>query len=488
MNELRDYQKKCVSELKQSIFAGAKRPIIQLPTGGGKTKIAAAVVRGARNKGNRVIFCVPAISLIDQTVQSFYDEGLTDVGVIQANHPLTDYAKPIQVASIQTLQSRSLGKIPHADVVVVDEAHKLFKFLPRWMAAWNSTPFIGLSATPWTRGLGKYYDDLIVAATTQELIDKNYLSPFRVFAPSHPDLSGVKTVAGDYHEGQLSEAMNQGALVADVVKTWQEHGEDRPTLCFGVDRAHAKSLQARFQAAGVSTGYIDAFTDLEARKAIAKQFHAGEIRVVCNVGCLTTGVDWDVRCIVLCRPTKSEILFTQIIGRGLRTAEGKEDCLILDHSDTHLRLGFVTDIYHEKLDDGKERTASKTERQEPLPKECKSCHFLKPPKVHQCPACGFKPEKQSDVEHIDGELKELRAKRKLNREYSSEEKRSFYGQLKEYGRTMAYKPGWADNKYKEKFGVWPNAHKGAPLVEPTTEVMNWIKHTQIKYAKRRKVA
>ena len=86
--------------------------------------------------------------------------------------------------------------------------------------------------------------------------------------------------------------------------------------------------------------------------AIGRRLREGQIKVVCNVYCLTTGVDWDVRCIILARPTKSEILYTQIIGRGLRTAEGKTDCLVLDHSDTTLRLGFVTDIHHETLDDG----------------------------------------------------------------------------------------------------------------------------------------
>ena len=85
-----------------------------------------------------------------------------------------------------------------------------------WMQTpeWAKVPFVGLSATPWTKGLGKHYDDLIVATTTAELIDKGFLSPFRVFAPAHPDLSGVKVVAGDYHEGQLSEAMSKPVLVA----------------------------------------------------------------------------------------------------------------------------------------------------------------------------------------------------------------------------------------------------------------------------------
>jgi len=131
--------------------------------------------------------------------------------MIQANHPKTDATRPVQVASIQTLQRRA---IPRFDIVVIDEAHRWFEMLGVWMRApdWASVPFVGLSATPWTKGLGKFYDDLVQVTTTAELIEAGYLSPFRVYAPSHPDLSGVRTVAGDYHEGDLGEAAVEGAL------------------------------------------------------------------------------------------------------------------------------------------------------------------------------------------------------------------------------------------------------------------------------------
>jgi superfamily II DNA or RNA helicase len=386
----------------------------------------------------------------------------------------------VQVASIQTLMRR---EIPHADVVVVDEAHQWFKFMGEWMARWDAIPFVGLSATPWTKGLGKHYDDLIIGATTQDLIDAGHLSKFRVFAPSKPDLSGVRTVAGDWHEGDLGRVMNQAPLVADIVRTWLQRAADRPTLVFAVDRAHARSLQRDFESAGVTTGYIDANTERKDRNVLAEKFRKGEIRVICNVGCLTTGVDWDVRCIVLARPTKSEILFTQIIGRGLRTAEGKDDCLILDHSDTHERLGFVTDIHHETLCDGKPKERSQSERAEPLPKACAKCSFVKPPKTPICPACGFKPEARSEVEVIDGNLEEMRQK-KLNRKESAVEKAQFYGELRWYAKQNGYSEGWASHKYRERFGVWPNAHRNAEMHEPSSQTIGFIKSRQIAYAKR----
>lgn len=486
MKQLHPHQERAIAMLRQSLGRGNRRPMVQAPTGFGKTVLASHIIAGARRKGNRVCFVVPSVSLIDQTVQSFWTDGIRDVGVIQADHPMTDYSKPVQVASIQTLARRNIERQDFG-LVLVDEAHQLFKSQIRWMESWSAVPFVGLTATPWTRGLGKYYDDLIIAATTQELIDSGYLSPFRVFAPSHPDLSGVKTVAGDYHEGQLSEAMQKGTLVADIVDTWIDRGENRPTLAFCVDRAHAKHVQNQFLQSGVRCGYVDAYTDREERQELAEKFRSGELQVVANVGVLTTGIDWDVRCIILARPTRSEILFTQIIGRGLRTADGKQDCLILDHSDTHLKLGFVTDIQHKTLNDGKQNESSTQERDEPLPKECSACSYLKPPRVATCPNCGFKPERQSQIEHEAGELEEITSKhqRKLNRNTPAEAKADFYAGLLWHSRSKGYKSGWAAHQFREKFGVWPNAYNDTKPAQPNDDVIGWVVHQNIRKAKRR---
>ncbi|MBS7696252.1 MULTISPECIES: DEAD/DEAH box helicase [unclassified Chelatococcus] len=494
MRPLFDHQVSALAMLRHSLASGKRRPMLQAPTGFGKTMLGAAVVDGALRKGNRVVFCVPAVSLIDQTVEAFWNEGIRDVGVIQATHPMTDGTRPVQVASVQTLGRR---RLPPADVVVIDEAHVMFDLYRRWMADedWQKVPFVGLSATPWARGLGKYYDDLLIAATTSDLIERGFLSPFRVFAPSHPDLSGVKTIAGDYHEGQLSEAMDKGSLTADIVTTWLQRGENRPTLCFGVDRAHARKIQERFEAAGVPTGYIDAHTTTDERNDIRKAFHAGDVKIVCNVGCLTTGIDWDVRCIILARPTKSEMLYVQIIGRGLRTADGKDDCLILDHSDTTLKLGFVTDIRHEHLDLGKPKKSSggeRDEKPEALPKECPSCAYLKPAKVHVCPNCGFAPQRQSTIECAPGDLVELAARGSAKRKSDAtmDEKISFYAQLKGHGQNRGYRSGWAYHAYVEKFGVKPNDPRLSDVrpQQPGDTVRNWIKAYNIRKSMGRKLA
>ena len=485
---LRPYQVEAIASVRSSLSTGHRRPMLQLATGGGKTAIAGSIINGALTKGNQVIMTVPSISLVDQTYSSLFADGIYDVGVMQANHPQTNPRAPVQIASLDTLRRREL---PRAGLVLVDEAHRRSKFLSQWMGlpGWEKVPFIGLSATPWTKGLGKDFDDLIIAATSKDLIEAGYLSPFRVYASkSKPDLSGVADVAGDYNEGQLSTEMQKPKLVADAVQTWLEKGEDRPTLCFAVDCAHAQTLQAQFERAGVHTAYIDSHTPRNEREMIRRRFQDGSVKVVCNVGCLTTGVDWDVRCIILCRPTKSEILYVQIIGRGLRTASGKIDCLVLDHSDTTARLGFVTDIHHAKLDDGKAPNAKakkeeQKEREERLPRECLSCGCMLPAETRKCPDCGFECKKPSKIVHAPGELIELTGKK----QYSKEDKQSWYSQLKYIQREKGRKDGWVSNQYRDKFGVWP---RGMDEFEksPSIEVRNFVKSRAIAFAKAKSKA
>ena len=481
-HELRDYQKAAISNLRGSLRSGKSAPVLQMPTGAGKTATAGAIINMAQEKGHGVIFCVPAISLVNQTVESFERDGIFDIGVMQAYHERTDHTAPVQVASIQTLMRR---QVPDVGLVIVDEAHVQFKFLHKWFAdlKQKGVPVIGLTATPWAKGMGKLYDDLVIGTTTQELIEAGYLSKYKVYAPAHPDLTGVKIVKGDYETKGLSYAMQQGTLVADVVSTWLERGENRPTLCFGVDRAHAKKLQQQFLEAGVPTEYMDAFTEVEEREVIAAKFASGEVKIVCNVGVLTTGIDWDVRCIILARPTRSEILYTQIIGRGLRTAPGKDHCLILDHSDTTLRLGFVSDIHHDKLDNG-EKTRGIVERKIKLPKACPKCAFIKPVGSRECPACGFKAEPVSKVENQMGELVELvhGGKAKANN-WTRLQKRTFYCELLGYARQKGYKEGWAYHAYKQRVGVGP-AEKGPPS-SPSAATLSWIRHLNIARAKQR---
>lgn len=463
------------------MLAGNKRVVCQLPTGAGKTRLAAEIVNGALSKDRTVAFTVPALSLIDQTVEAFAMEGIDCVGVMQGDHELRNMAQPVQVCSVQTLAKRGC---PDVDLVIVDEAHLRFKVLAEWMSKRPNVPFIGLSATPWAKGMADDWQDLVRPVGMQDLINQGYLAPFRVYAPTHPDLSGVRTKAGEYHEGDLSEVMGDRVLVADIVRTWLKLADWQPTLVFAVDRAHAAKLQSEFAEAGIPMGYCDAFTDRIERKVLFDQMSRGSIAGIVNVGTLTTGVDADVRCIVLANPTKSEMRHVQIVGRALRTAPGKVEALILDHADNHSRLGFVTDINHEKLLKGGEKNKTKKEKGDPLPKECPSCNTLKAPKVRKCPVCQFEPTAQSDIETEDGELIEV--KLGVKRKPSMADKAAFYGQLLGIAQSRGRSTGWAAYAYKDKFGVWPIGEaKAARPMPATPEVLAFVRAKDIRFAKRK---
>jgi len=478
---LRPHQHTALAMLKRSYMAGNRRTVVQLPTGAGKTRLAAEIVSGALSKGRTVAFTVPAISLVDQTVESFALEGIGDVGVMQGNHELRNMAMPVQVCSVQTLAQRGC---PDVDVVIVDECHQQFEIIKTWMAKRPDVSFIGLSATPWALGMGDYWQDLVCPVRMAELIEQGFLSPFRVYAPTHPDLSGVRTKAGDYHEGDLSDVMNDRVLVADIVRTWLQLADWQPTLVFAVDRAHARKLQAEFAAAGVQMGYCDAHVDRIERKVLFDQMASGQLAGIVNIGTLTTGVDADVRCIVLARPTKSEMLHVQIIGRALRTAPGKTQALILDHADNHARLGFVTEIHHDRLLKGKEKNRSKKEKGEPLPKECPACHTLKAPKVRECPVCGFEPSAQSDIEPEDGELVEVTKGSK--RKPTMADKQAFWSMANYVDRERGKGGKLAKALYRGKYGVWPRDLDPAPVM-PSPEFLSYERSRRIAYAKSKGV-
>jgi superfamily II DNA or RNA helicase len=495
--ELRQHQEHALDMLDEALARGRKRPLIQAPTGFGKTLLAARIIEQALERGQRVLFVTPSVSLIDQTITAFEAEGIHDIGAMQADHPRTNRQARVQIATIQTLARR---RKPDADVVIVDEAHQVHESLVTLMNGprWREIPFIGLSATPWTKGLGKIYDDLIIAATTAELIDGGYLSPFVVYAPTTFDLSGVRVRAGEYVDSDLSEAVDTPQLVGDVIETWLKRGENRPTLCYGVDRAHAKHLQERFTEAGVRAEYIDCFTEREDREAIFDRFSSGDTKVICNITTLTTGIDLDVRCIIDAHPTRSEMRYVQVVGRGLRTAPEKDKLIVLDHAGNSLRLGLVSDINHDRLDDGRPNSkgADAPEKKVPLPRLCEDCSAVIPIAATACPQCGTPVRSKSGVVASDGELVEFGSNAARAGEPTFTQKLTFMAELKgladetnaqrkRQGKPL-YSTGWPAVQFKEKFGHWPDyIVKAVPPDQPSLKTRQWIKSRQIAFAKAR---
>lgn len=478
---LRDYQHRALDELRGELRAGRRRLILQLATGGGKTSIAAEMIRCALDKGKRAMFVADRIKLIDQASDRLDAEGIPH-GVIQGDHWRTDFSKPAQVASVQTIARR---KIPDFDLVIIDEAHVLYKGHLDLFKRWDNVPMIGLSATPWARGLGKYFHGNVVGATTRELIDLGFLVEPRVFAPSSPDLHGVQIKRGDYDVGQLGTASNKPKLVADIVETWMKHGRGRLTMAFAVNVAHSLAIVESFQRAGVRAEHVDGYMPQEDVKAGFDRLRRGDIEILSSVDLASRGVDIpEVSCGIMARPTKSLMLHVQQVGRLIRAHPGKVDAVVLDHAGNTERLGFVTDDLPTELDDGTKKAKNPEERKEPLPKKCPACHAMKPAKAHKCPECGFAPKTQPrGIEQEAGELVEVgRKKGKI----ATADKKVLYAELLGYAREKGMKDGWAYYAVRDLCGSAPRDRLKAMPPSPAT--MNLIRHLHIKRAKGRAAA
>lgn len=483
---LRQYQINLINKLRDKFQQGKRRLICYGPTGMGKTEIAMAMIDGAISKGKKSLFIANRVELINQASRRFNSHGL-DHGVIQADHPLTDPRKQIQICSIQTLNRR---RLPEADFIVIDEAHgATAESYQKILKAYNNVPTVGLTATPFSRGLGKKYDelktglfeDIVIEVKTTDLIQSGHLVDCKIYAPSKPDLEKVKVIRGDYDEGELNDAVNTPYLIGEIVAHWKRLAENRKTIIFATSIAHSKNIVEQFISAGVKADHIDAYTKDEDRTAILNRLRNGEIDIISNVALLAEGFDLpDLGCMVLARPTKSLARYIQMVGRVLRPAQGKEFALILDHSGVVESLGFPTDELPLWLDDGTPRKKSQTESKPKLPKVCPSCSFVKPPLIHKCPICGFAPDKRPNVEVVDGKLEV-----KTRKDYPIEEKQKLYSELLGHAQEKGYKKGWAYHKYKDLVGCYPASSFTQRPLTPSVETLNLIKYLNIKNAKRR---
>ena len=488
--ELRGYQLSAIQALRLCLAGGVKRQVCYSPTGSGKTEIAMAVIRGAIAKGKRVVFLCNRIHLVGQTSKRFYRAGI-DHGVIQGDNT-RNIDKPVIVASIQTVVRRGM---PDCDLIVIDEAHGVAgsKDFRNVIMKLSNVPVIGLSATPFSKGMGKHYAELngalfesmTVATSIQQLIDDGHLVDCEIYAPSEPDMTGIKTSKNafgevDWSDADIGRAVDKPQLIGDIVAHWLKLSNGLPTVCFASNIAHSKHIVESFRAVGVAAEHIDCYTDEDERAAILARVETGETTIISNVGILTEGWDFPAcRTMILARPTRSLIRYIQMIGRVLRPHASKTVALVLDHSGTVQRLGFPTDDFPLELDDGKPKDAAKQKPEEALPKKCGECHFMKPPKVSVCPQCGFKATRQSDVVEADGELKLLK---KGAKKATMNDKQKLYSELLAVARSKGYSDGWIAHKYRAMFDVWPNGMMDY-AIEPSPETMSWLRSQQIRFAK-----
>ena len=486
--QLRPHQELAIEMLRDSLRSGHRRPMLAAPCSFGKTITAAAILKSAVDKGKTGIFICDRIKLVRQTLEAFGNHGI-DFGVMQGNHELTNPNAQIQIASIQTLSRRK--SIPDFDFAVVDEAHTHYKYMTQIMDTYNAVPFVGLSATPYSKGLGKYYDDLIVPATPRELLEQGYLCPVDYYGGRQVALEGVKTRAlstggMDYDPESLSKATEEDdKLSGDIVRNWIKHASGRQTIAFSPSIKHSKSMVLEFQAAGITAEHIDGYMDDEMRQELYEAHDAGEFMILSCSRLLNVGYDApQVSCLIDAFPTRSIISFVQRAGRIMRTSTGKENAVYLDHAGNISRMGgFPEDFVPETLDSGEKKFNERNQAKEKKVAKVKSCPQCYRQMVGIRCSCGYEISITERLETDGSELERL--SKIANKTYSLERKSEWFGELLYYAQTRGYREGWAKHKYRSKFGVWPSQVSPRRVAGMSDEVNKFIKSQNIKMAYER---
>jgi DNA repair protein RadD len=464
--ELRGYQSEVIEKFTAAVASGERKILMVAPTGAGKTVIAAEIIKHIIGDYNHALVIAHRTEIVEQTSRKLHDIGVRH-GIIKAGFPPRPFER-VQVASIQTLHMRAIRAetmpLPSANILVVDEAHhSCARTYQAVVDAYPDAILLGLTATPCRgdgRGLGGIFTKLIECPQVGPLIEQGHLVKTIVFAPPAPDLKGVKTVAGDYHESQLADRMDRPQLIGDIVTHWHKFGKRRKTVAFAVNVQHSIHLRDEFIKSGVRAEHIDGATPKNEREATLSRLAAGEIEVVSNCMVLTEGWDMpDVGACILARPTKKMGLFRQMIGRVIRPAPGKVDAIVLDHSGAVHRHGFVEDEVCWTLDPDERATSpahtARCENHQSRLLECTQCAAIRVAGL-ACANCGFLPQRPPRaVSFIDGDLGEVSRDRREVKQATQQELIIFYAELRRIAEQRGYKPGWAAQQYKTKFGGFP---------------------------------
>ena len=400
--ELRDYQIEAVNQLRDGLRNGHKSQILVLPTGSGKTLCAAEIIRNAVLKNSGVSFIADRISLVDQTSVRLSEVNI-EHGVTMGSQTFGRNF-PVQVCSAQTLERREF--IKDTKLVILDEAHMVRAKTLKMVRAMQ-IPFIGLTATPFSKGLNEIYSRVVTGTTTNGLIKDNWLVPLKVYCGTEIDMTGAKTVAGEWTAQEVEDRAIP--IIGDVVSEWVKYtnliyGGPVKTLVFSASVDHGAELCRNFME---STGqhfeqisYKDGSTS-DARKEKIDNFRKGEITGLISVECLARGFDIpDALCLVVARPYRKSLSgHIQMLGRIMRPSPGKSFGLVLDHASNFLRFAAPTeyffehgikDLDHTKIEELKDKKFENKQR------KCFACGFVMAKEDYACPECGHKPERRSN--------------------------------------------------------------------------------------------
>lgn len=490
------HQVSTLDSLRAGFAEGHRVQMLYAPCGSGKTEMAVSMMDKAAkmDKPRRAAMLVDLKLLCAQTSARLMKYAV-DHGIIQPESPRYRPELPIQVCMVQTLEAR--GGFPEVDLLIIDEAHTLRASVIDFVRNNPAVKVVGLSGSPFTKGLAKTYTNVVSACTVNQLLERGLLISPRVFIAKQIDMTDAKKIAGEWSDKDATERGIKitGDVVAEwIAKTVEVFGGPKKTIVFCSGVAHGADLVQKFSEAGfnfISVSYKD---DDEYKKQVLEDFAKPdtEIHGLIATDLLTKGFDVTDVCVgISARPfSKSFSAHVQQLGRIMRPHDDKDTAIWLDHSGNFLRF---RDQWEDlcangvaELDDGAEKIKPEPTDVEKEAAKCPKCSHLWNSSSDVCSHCGFVRVRKNDVVAVAGEMTELLQVPKKEK-YSAEYKESFYAQLIGWTVENDKKPGMAFYKYQEKFGVQPSMSKPR-AVTPGPEVLSWIKSRNIAWARSRKAA
>lgn len=446
MLTLRPYQTEIVRSVHESWKSGHKRPLVVLPTGSGKTVLAADMAQRVAGHDNTAWFIVHRRELLKQTVDTFDMFGIPRDRVI--------------VGMVQTIMRKGY---PDPDLIVFDECHHLgARTWRRIVEAYPDSYMTGLTATPARldgKALGDVFDRLVLGPTTTELINQGYLSPYRMIVADVADLTGLEKRGADYAPESAAERLMERAVYGDVVKAYQQYGNAQ-AIYFCTTIKHSEATAEAFREAGIRAEHFDGNTPSKDRDRLIEQFRAGSIQILCNCELIGEGFDMPACDVVgMLRPTQSLTIYLQQVGRALRPRPGKIATLI-DHVGNIQRHGSPSEPRAWSLEGRVKTGRAVTDEGEFCIRYCTNCFAAYEVTKPRCPVCG------SEYVSTTEEIKQIRDVRmrvleeeQLEREkewaLSKEalEEAGSYSELCTIAKHRGYKTGWAYHRAKAR-GYW----------------------------------
>jgi len=475
----RPYQTRLFQDIRTAIGAGHKRILVVLPTGAGKGRCTARIMQMTSDKGNDSIFFAAQRELIRQIDKHLAGFGVPSQMVMAGvkneyrSQSEFDEARLNTLIAKDTLWARAFRskkmQLPTAKIVHIDECHQsLSKTYSAIQDAYSNSIIIGWTATPCrsdNKPLGALFTHMIQGASYAELQAGGWLVPVRAIAPDRPDLKGCKASRGDYQKADLEKRMNRDEMVGNIIAEWRKHSQGRSTVAFAAGIQHSVHIRNEFLKIGVTAEHIDGTMGDKERDDIIEECRNGKVKVLCNYGVATTGIDIPTWKYMICaRPTKSFGLWRQMGGRIQRPQAGHDHCFVQDHSDNTLVFGFPDEDVEWEIDgdvdiakkhkEKKAREPDENGEEKGDPHRCENCNT--PYRGPHCPVCGHKRAKTGkDVKMTKGQLKELE-RQKANRQATPMDKQKFWDECLGWAIAKNVKVGAAAHRYKDRFGVFPN--------------------------------